>query len=650
MIDFRLADVNQVLEVYADLVNRTILRPATLPGTQISLTTHTALTKEEAVQALDSVLGMNGIAMVKFGEKFVKAVPSTSAPGIGQPVYKGTGELLPEIGQYVTYVCQTTNVKPSDLTQALQPFASTVPNPILAIDESHILILRDFSENVKRMVELVKRIDVPVPAEFTSELIPIKYAVASDIAGVLNSLSASGGGGGMGGAMGGARRGGMRGGGMGGMRPGMGMTGMGGFGGYGGGYGGSYGGGYGGGYGTGYGGVGAGAFTTQGAATPLGSGEYTAQAAAVPGAPGGGSLTQRLQDIMNRAGGAGTGVIQVLGPTKIIADDRTNSLLIYSSREDMKKIRDIIDKLDIVAAQVLIEAVIIEVDLTTSKNLGVSYQEGKSHGIGNYFNGIGAINNGTILNQGSFLSSAGTNAASSLPGGFSYLAHLGQDLDITVTAAQSDSRAKILQRPRIMTMNNQEASIFVGETVPYPTGSYYGGGAYGGYSSIQQMQIGVTLDVTPLINPEGLVVMQIQQQIESVSGQVNMPNVGNVPITSSKSANAQVAVRNQETIVLGGLIETTKNNSYSGVPVLMDIPLLGSLFRSTTKNDERTELIVLIRPTVLPNPELAAMATKAEKNRMPGVREAEDEIQREENGRLKKLEKDHQGKELLETQ
>ncbi len=141
------------------------------------------------------------------------------------------------------------------------------------------------------------------------------------------------------------------------------------------------------------------------------------------------------------------------------------------------------------------------------------------------------------------------------------------------------------------------------------------------------MQIGVTLDVTPLINPEGLVVMEISQQIDSVSGTVNIANIGDVPITSSKSANAQVAVRDHETIMLGGLIETTKNDSYSGVPVLMDIPLLGSLFRSSTKTEDRTELIVLIRPTVLPTPEVAALATKAEKNKMPGVRAAENEIQ-----------------------
>ncbi len=104
-------------------------RPA-CPTPQINLTTQTALTKKEAIQALDVVLGMNGIAMVNVGDKFVKAVPTANAGGSGQETFKGTGELLPELGQYVTYVMQVTNVRPSDLVQALQPFASSpVPQP-----------------------------------------------------------------------------------------------------------------------------------------------------------------------------------------------------------------------------------------------------------------------------------------------------------------------------------------------------------------------------------------------------------------------------------------------------------------------------------------------------------------------------------------
>jgi general secretion pathway protein D len=353
------------------------------------------------------------------------------------------------------------------------------------------------------------------------------------------------------------------------------------------------------------------------------------------GAPGS-SFSSRLQNIISRA--SASGEIQVLGQTKIISDERTNSLLIYAGKEDMKTIKEIVAKLDIVLAQVLIEAAIISVTLTDSRDLGVSYLEQQPHGVGNYFKGLGAINNGNTLSQ-SPLVSAATNAASSLPSGFSYLASFGQDLDVSLTAAAANSRAKILQRPRIQTSHNEPASLFVGESRPYPTSSYYGGGGYGGYSSIQQLQIGVTIEVTPLINPDGLVVMDIHTKIDSFEGNVTIQNVGDVPITSSKEAQAKISVRDHDTIILGGLIETDKNNNASGVPLLMDIPILGNLFRSSHKDETRSELIVLIRPTVLPTPEIAALAAVAEKNKMPGVRGMEKEIRDEEQKRLKQADK-----------
>ena len=308
----------------------------------------------------------------------------------------------------------------------------------------------------------------------------------------------------------------------------------------------------------------------------------------------------------------------------------------------MKIIKDIIAKLDIVLAQVLIEAAVISVTLTDSRDLGISYlQHPQTSGK---WTGVGAVNNNNALQANSFSSIASgvTNAGGAVPQGFSYLMSWGQDLDVTLTAVAADSRARILQRPRIQTSHNEPASIFVGESRPYPTSSYYGGGAYGGYSSIQQLQIGVQLDVTPLINPDGLVVMDIHTKIDAFEGNVTIENVGDVPITSDKEAQAKVSVRDHDTIILGGLVETDQNKNDSGVPFLKDLPLLGYLFRSSHKDETRNELIVLIRPTVLQSPEIAALAATSEKNKLPGVRATERDIQAEEMRRLKQL--DSQGK------
>ena len=600
MIDFRQADLNQVLDIYSSLVNRTVLRPATLPAPTVTLKTQTMLTKKEAVQALDAVLALNGITMVNIGDKFVKALPEAQSISAGAPFETNSPAFMPELGPFVTHVVQLKYAKPTEMMPVLQPFVK-IPNAILPIDSSQILVIRDYAENVKRMLELIAKVDVAIPSEYVSEVIPLKYAKSSDIASALNSLSSSGGGTsvGTGGAGGAGTRGsrgiGSRG------TTGMGMGGM------------------------GMGGSMPGQTMAPGMMTPTGSaGNPTPQA--------GSSFSQRLQNIIQRA--SGTGEIQILGQTKIISDERTNSLLIYASKEDMKTIKEIVAKLDVVLAQVLIEAAVIEVDLTDSRSLGFSYlQHPQTSG---QWTGVGAVNNGTFIQPGAFaLSNTGTNSSSVIPSGFSYLMSFGQDLDVAVAAAASDSKARILQLPRIQTSHNEPANIFVGTTQPYPTSSYYGGGAYGGYSSIQQMQIGVTLQVTPLINPDGLVVMDISMEIDGLAGSVTIENVGQVPITTSKQASAKVSVRDHDTIILGGLIYTEKDKSASGVPLLMDIPLLGYLFRTSSANNTRNELIVLIRPTVLPTPEIAALTARAEQNKMPATRRFLKDVQNEESQKLK---------------
>ncbi|HNR71075.1 MAG: hypothetical protein KA122_04485 [Verrucomicrobia bacterium] len=600
MIDFREADLKQVLDIYSDMVQRTVLRPATLPAPTITLSTRGHLTLGEGIQALEAVLALNGIVMVNVGEKFVKALPEAQGISSGARFDTNSAAQMPELGQYVTHIVQLKYVRPSEMVAVLTPFGK-IPNAILPIDSSQILVLRDYTENIKRMLELIEKVDVVIPSEYVSEVIPIKYAQAVEIANALSSLSSGGGGATVGstgtGTSRSSRSTGIN-------RPGS-MTGMSGY---------------------------PGQQPMTGMATPPGR-------AGTPAAGAGGStFTQRLQNIINRA--SQEGEIQVLGQTKIISDERTNSLLVYATREDMKVIKEIVGKLDVVLAQVLIEAAIIEVTLSDSRDLGFSYLQRPQH-TGKW-TGVGAINYNNMLQPGGFAGGGGTN--NPVGQGFNYLMSWNQDLDATVTALASDSRARILQRPRIQTSHNEPASLFVGESRPYPTSSYYGGGAYGGYSSINQLQIGVTLEVTPLINPDGLVVMEIQQQIDSFQGNVTIQNVGDVPITSSKIASTKVSVRDHDTIIVGGLVETQKNKNASGVPYLKDVPLLGYLFRSTHAAETRKELLVLIRPTVLPTPEVAALAATAEKNKLPGVRETEHELRTEEIRRLKAADKAEKNK------
>jgi general secretion pathway protein D len=260
-------------------------------------------------------------------------------------------------------------------------------------------------------------------------------------------------------------------------------------------------------------------------------------------------------------------------------------------------------------AQVLIEAVILQITASGSNSLGTSYLAGETQLPKNP--SFGALSRSNLLSISRFAPTAGSNAADAQTNGFEYLAKPGTDLDSMVPALASDSRVRILQRPRIQTSDGVRASLFVGESRPYPISARADST---GYSSIQQLQVGVTFEVTPVIKPDGLVIMDIHQKIDRVVGSTNIANVGEVPITSSTEVQAKVVVRDRETILLGGMMETDNIRTHSGVPLLKDIPLLGSLFRSSSARMERNELIVLIRPTILPVAEAAAVMEEAKRN------------------------------------
>ena len=580
-INFQGVDVSQVLDVYAQLVGRTMLR-AGLPPAQIILRTETPLTKTEAIQALQAVLALNGIALVNVGDKFVKVLPLDQANSAGAKIEHGDASQLPEMGSYVTHIVQLKYIKPTVMVPLITPFAK-LANAIFPIDDNGILVLRDNAENVKRMLEMIDQIDVSVPAEYISEVIPIKYAMAEDIANALNSLGGSGGStvsiGSSSAAppTGGAARGGM-----------AGSTGIGG--------------------------------TQPGAANQ--SRAFGSQATPSGTPTGGSSFQDRLRSIIQRASGGQQDQIQVFGQAKIIADQRSNSLLIFATQADMERIKAVVSKLDVLLSQVLIESVIMDVGINHSWNLGISAAQNPATlpGHPNVIGG-GGMNNGQTFYD--FLTgSLGTNSSSgfgnSLPGGLSYFGSIGPNWDVALQAAAADSTTSVIQRPRIQTSQAKAASFFVGQTVPYVTGSTYGS-AYGNSASYSQLSVGVSLDITPFINPDGLVVMDINQEIDDLNGTTHIDNVGDVPNTTKRTLSSEIAVRDRDTIILGGFVRSDKSKSKSGVPLLMDIPLLGNLFTSRIDRKDRSETIVMIRPTVLKTPEIAAAQAVKEEQRLPGI-------------------------------
>jgi general secretion pathway protein D len=594
MLKFNNTPLEQVLEVYAELTGRTVLRSPTAALPSITIKSQTELTVEEAIQALDSLFALHGLATVPIGDKFITI---TSAAGSLQEAATfntlTNSTELPEASQYVTKVIQLKEVKPSEIVTALQPFAR-IQGGILPIDTTQVLIIRDFAINVKRMMELIEKIDQAVPLEENMRVFPIRYALASEVASVLGTLTTAGATTGGGAPTSSTSRGGIR-------RPSTGQGVTGGFQG----------------------------FNPAGQLQPGQPGQIQPQVGIQqqPGQAAAG-FQQRLQQIVNQASRGTAGGAALLGAAKIITYERNNSILAIGTKQELEMVEKLIQELDKVQKQVLIEAIILEVTLDDSKKLGVSTAQNQKK-FGENFTGRGGVRTDAIFGSGL------TNAANqSLPQGLSYFANLGKAWELAVQAIATDSTVNVLSRPRIQTSHAETATLFVGDTVPYINATYANLGGTP-TSSYQQKDIGIQLQVQPLINEDGLVVMDIAQNIEQLGPTQTIDN-NQVPTTTKRQATAKVAVKDGDTIILGGYITTQKSRSKTGVPGLKDIPGLGVLFRSTSDTVKRTELIVLIRPTVLPTPEMASVTAQKEREKMFGVVRAEKEILDDEKKRAER--------------
>ncbi len=624
IINFKNMPLDQFLDEYAVISRRTVLRAANLPLTaQVNFKPSTTLTPEERLQMYDTILALNGITMIPTGEKAVLAVPSQQALQEGAAFSNNKTEEYAEASQFVTHVIKVQHVNVTEAAETLKQFAKN-QNGILALETTKTLILRDYAINVKRMLEVLKKIDVEVEQEYILEVIPIKFGKVDELYQTLNSVINGGGGGaGMGGGFGSTRSGGM---GMGsGMRSGMG--GSGGFGGSGmrsgmGGMGSSFGGrsSYGGNF---YGQSEGMEPLAEGMEPLLPQQTATPQPArtTAPGTPG--SFQSRLNSV-NRAGGAGQNPAQpLMADASITPDPRSNSLIIYATKKDMAQLKKIIEKVDTLLAQVLIEGVIMEVGLNSGFKFGVDAKQTQTT-YGKDFSGGGAMNN---LGSGGL-----TNLFPNIPtgGGLSYMMNISSNYNVLVSALASDANVNVLQRPRIVTSHAVPARFFAGSTIPFVQGSFFGGGVGMGNTYYERQDVGVELDVVPFLTKDGLVVMEVEQRIEEIApNNGGVQTTANAPVTNKREANSMISIRTGESVLLGGYIRASKANSDSGVPFLKDIPLLGYLFRSTTIDKARTELMILMRPTILPTPQSAADLTTEYQEDSPQIRMMEQDFRKE---------------------
>lgn len=296
------------------------------------------------------------------------------------------------------------------------------------------------------------------------------------------------------------------------------------------------------------------------------------------------------------SGPSGGGIIQ--------ADVPTNALIITASEPVYNNLRSVIDKLDVRRPQIYIEALIVEVTADKASEFGVQWQKlNSANQTGN--NIIGGTNFGTsnnIIGAATNLGSVGQGLNIGVVNGTTTVPGLGTVLNLGVLAhaLESDTNANILSEPNLMTLDNEEAKIVVGQNVPFITGQYAQTGSATTatpFQTIERKDVGLTLKIKPQIMQGGTVKLQVYQEVSSVVASSSSSVSG--PTTNKRTIESTILVDENQIVVLGGLIQDQVNDVASKTPLLGDIPILGNLFRYETREHVKTNLMVFIRPNIM---------------------------------------------------
>jgi general secretion pathway protein D len=315
------------------------------------------------------------------------------------------------------------------------------------------------------------------------------------------------------------------------------------------------------------------------------------------------------------------GAAQPVGPATILegavtitADKLTNSLIIVASPIDFETMKDVIQKLDIRRRQVYVEAAIIEMSLTKSRELGFEFQSANFDKLnsntttvigGTNFGGIGKA---ALQGPAAFAASSGL-AVAAVKGTFTYNGTEFLNIGALLRALQSDSDVNVLSTPNILTSDNQKAEIMVGQNVPFTTGQTQNATTGSGsiFNTVERKDVGIKLSITPQISSDDTVRLDVNQEISDVV-QASFLNPTGL-VTNKRSAITTVVVRDRETMVIGGLIRDNVTTSEDKVPFLGDIPLIGWLFKFKSTKVEKVNLILFITPYIIKNEEDAQYIT-----------------------------------------
>jgi general secretion pathway protein D len=596
--------IDSVLGLIERWTGKTLLRPQNLPQATISFNMKERMTKKEAIQGLETILNLNGVAITPLGDRFLKVTALNMVKSEAPEFIEGSTLGLTSSGRtasklFTLQFLRVTEFMPS-ITALLNPAAGSPP---VIFDKGNSALITDSVSNLQRVENLINRLDQPSLNGLTPKFYQIRYgAKASD---VVNKLKA---------ILSGPLQ------------------------------------------------------TQLGATTTFNADDRTNQVALIADPRqyiffdeliaklDVKSETNTRNEVIRLKAAAAKDVADILGklvqgqntaaktsgqenvtraqntpnatpaapgqpaapqaaPTSIMAalasqgiepasnqfsplltimpDERTNSLVVSGTMDDIRLIHELTDKIDILLAQVRIEVVIAEVTLSDNEtsgidSLGLRVSNGKLTGL---------------VGSGAGVAVAGLPSATSTTGTVNYATLLsGLNAIITLSTTPRKGNTTILSRPSISTTHNKEAKIFVGETIPTITGSTTSNASAGAAnpyttSSITQQEVGITITVKPLIGTDGSVQLDLKQEISDVGDPVTIDgNIQNIIL--KRTTSSFITAKSGEILVLGGLQKKTNVKSTNR---LGPIPFLGDLFGTRTRKDQRDELIFFLRPIVLTN-------------------------------------------------
>jgi general secretion pathway protein D len=582
--NYKEADIRQIVEAVGAVTDKNFIIDPRVSA-KVTMLSSTPMTPDAFYEAFLSILEVHQLAAMQSGD-IIKIIPNATARQYAGPLGTGGAAGADDI---VTQVIQVQNVGAAQLVPILRPLIPQFGH-LAAHPGSNMLIISDRAANVTRMINIIRRIDMSSDDDI--EVVPLQHASSSEVVRVLTALT---------------------------QQPRA---------------------------------DGAPVSTSLVADartnsvliggdkadrlrlrtliahldTPLEDGgdtqvRYLRYADAEELAT---KLQQHFQGQVSAAGAGGTPTPTPGQPSEVSvwADTQTNAIVVTAPPKMMRSLMQIVDKLDIRRAQVLVEAIIVEVRADRVAELGVTW---------------------AIQDAGSTTPTAATNFPSFGPGvvqiagaqagggdtttdptaligegitfGIGRLSDTGISFAAVLRALEGNADTNIISTPSLVTTDNEEASINVGQEVPFVTGSFTntGGniGSVNPFQTIQREQVGVKLTITPQINEGDSLLLEISQEIsniaQSVEGATDL-------ITNERIVETTVIVDDRQVLVLGGLLEDVLRESEQRVPILGSIPVLGALFRSQTTDKVKTNLLVFIRPTILRDAATISTETNAKYN------------------------------------